>query len=404
MMKKVIVFMALLLPCVVLGANKAKTDKVVNFQFYGTDLQVHFDASQRVKVKKEDYRKVTDCMEWLSSVTDETLKDCLKLKEEMNLCDWAYLKLLDKLSKASLGDTNEATLMMMVLLNKSGYETGLAWQGTKTLRMLFCPDATISQTQIVQKNGKWYYMYGSSDTTTVKMLQLDMPKGKKLSMRINGDQKFALNLSEPRTVTSIKNEDFSFTFQVNKNLIDFYNDLPVFFINDDFMTRWTAMANVPLDEHLQNTLIKEMKAKLAGLSQLDAIQQLSWWVQGKTDLKMKNPNQYSFLYAYDDDVWGYDRAFYAEETLFYPYNDTEDRSILLSRLIRDVLGLKVLFVYYPGHTALAVCITDADVKGAYVVKDGMHFVICDPCYIGSDVGEEMPSVKELEKTIRLLDN
>ena len=153
------------------------------------------------------------------------------------------------------------------------------------------------------------------------------------------------------------------------------------------MTRWTAMANVPLDEHLQNTLIKEMKEKLAGLSQQDAVQQLLSWVQGKTDIKMTNPNQNSFLYAYDDDVWGYDRSFYAEETLFYPYNDTEDRSILLSRLIRDVLGLKVLFIYYPGQ-----------------VKDGMHFVICDPSYIGSDVGEEMPNVKELEKTVRLLDN
>lgn len=402
-MKKVIVFMVLLLPCVAFGANKVKADKVVNFHFYGSDLQVHFDASQRVKVKKNDSVKVADCMEWLLSVTDETLKECLKLKEEMNLCDWAYLKLLDKLSKASLGNTNEATLMMTVLLNKSGYETQLAWQGPKILRMLYYPDATILQTQIMPKNGKWYYMYGSSDTTKVKMLQAEMLKGKKLSMKINGDQKFAVNLSEPRTVTSLKNEDFSFTFQVNKNLIDFYDDLPVFYFNDDFMTRWTAMANIPLDDHLQNTLIKEMKAKLAGLSQLDAIQQLSWWVQGKTDIDMKNPNQNYFLYAYDDDVWGYDRAFYAEETLFYPYNDTEDRSILLSRLIRDVLGLKVLFVYYPGHTALAVCITDADVKGAYVVKDGMHFVICDPTYIGSDVGEEMPTVKELEKTVRLLE-
>ena len=403
-MKKVIFFLMLLLPYVAFGANKSNAEKVVKFHFYGSDLQVHFDASKRVKIKKDNDNKVADCMEWLLSVTNETLKDCLKLKEEMNLCDWAYLKLLDKLSKASLGDTNEATLMMTVLLNKSGYETGLAWQGTKSLRMLYLPDAAISQTNIIQKNGKWYYMYGSSDTTTVKMLQADMPQGRKLSMRIHGDQKFAVNLSEPRTVTSIKNEDFSFTFQVNKNLIDFYNDLPVFFFNDDFMTRWTSMANIPLDEHLQNTLIKEMKEKLKGMSQQDAVQQLLWWVQGRVDVEMKNPNSNCFQYAYDEEVWGYDRAFYSEETLFYPYSDTEDRSILLSRLIRDILGLKVLFVYYPGHTALAVCITDADVKGAYVVKDGMHFVICDPTYIGSDVGEEMPTVKELEKTVRLLDN
>ena len=60
-MKKVIVFMMLLLPCVAFGANK--DDKVINFQFYGSDLQVHFDASKRVKVKKNDSVKVVKCVD-----------------------------------------------------------------------------------------------------------------------------------------------------------------------------------------------------------------------------------------------------------------------------------------------------------------------------------------------------
>lgn len=46
-------------------------------------------------------------------------------------------------------------------------------------------------------------------------------------------------------------------------------------------------------------------------------------------------------YEYDDKVWRHDRAFFAEETLYYPYCDCEDRSILFSRFVRDLLGLDV---------------------------------------------------------------
>lgn len=108
-------------------SKKAKSKGLVEFDLYGTDMQVRFDASKRVKVKYGDNNKVADCIEWLNSVTDETLQDCLKLRKELNLCDWAYVKMLDKLSSASLGNTNEAIVMMTVLLNRSGYETRLAW-------------------------------------------------------------------------------------------------------------------------------------------------------------------------------------------------------------------------------------------------------------------------------------
>lgn len=35
-----------------------------------------------------------------------------------------------------------------------------------------------------------------------------------------------------------------------------------------------------------------------------------------------------FVYEYDDKVWGGDSAFFAEESLYYPYYDCEGRFIL----------------------------------------------------------------------------
>jgi hypothetical protein len=76
---------------------------------------------------------------------------------------------------------------------------------------------------------------------------------------------------------------------------------------------------------------------------------------------------------------------------------------LLSHLVRDLLGLKVILIYYPGHLAMAVNFHD-DVPGDYIMKDGLKFVVCDPTYIGSNVGETMPSMKGTDTTVILLEN
>lgn len=103
--------------------------------------------------------------------------------------------------------------------------------------------------------------------------------------------------------------------------------------------------------------------------------------------KLLNWVQTAFVYEYDDKVWGHDRAFFSEETLYYPYCDCEDRAILFTRLVRDLLGLQTILVYYPGHLACAVCFTDK-VAGDYILLDGKRFVITDPTYIGAPVGKQ----------------
>ena len=118
--------------------------------------------------------------------------------------------------------------------------------------------------------------------------------------------------------------------------------------------------------------------------------------------RLLNWVQTSLVYEYDDKVWGHDRAFFAEESLFYPYADCEDRSILISRLVRDLLGLKTILIYYPGHLAMAVGFTE-DVKGDYILLNGHKFVVCDPTYIGARVGETMPKMDNATAKVILLE-
>lgn len=93
---------------------------------------------------------------------------------------------------------------------------------------------------------------------------------------------------------------------------------------------------------------------------------------------------------------------FSEESLFYPYCDCEDRSILYTRLVRDLLGLRSILVLYPGHLACAVQFKE-QIEGDYVSLSGNRFTITDPTYIGAKVGRAMPDMDNKTATVILLD-
>lgn len=123
--------------------------------------------------------------------------------------------------------------------------------------------------------------------------------------------------------------------------------------------------------------------------------QLKQFIAGKTEKEavgiLLNWIQYAFPYEFDDVMWGGDRTFFTEETLFYKACDCEDRSILLTRLVRDLVGLKCVLIYYPGHLAAAVHFNE-EVKGDSFFLDDEQYVVCDPTYIGADIGMQIPGM------------
>jgi len=96
--------------------------------------------------------------------------------------------------------------------------------------------------------------------------------------------------------------------------------------------------------------------------------------------------------------FGYERAFFADENFFYPYNDCEDRSILYALLIKDLLGLEVVLLHYPLHLATAVHFPE-NITGDYLTIDGKKFIVCDPTYIGASIGTAMPQYKNASANV-----
>jgi hypothetical protein len=102
--------------------------------------------------------------------------------------------------------------------------------------------------------------------------------------------------------------------------------------------------------------------------------------------------QTAFKYKTDAGQFGFENYLFLEETLYYPYSDCEDRSVLFAWLVRSLLGLQVVGLNYPGHIATAVKFSDAT-KGDTVTFNHVKYVVSDPTYINATAGMTMPEFK-----------
>ena len=380
-----------------------RQNNYMKFEVFGTECKVRIGENCRFKSKDVSSDAVADVIaeEFPKPQYDNMLYDCLQERKRHDFSDWAYYQMLLVLTRKFYGEgTNEAVLAQAFLYSQSGYKMRLAHDDSH-LYMLAATRHFIYNKLFFSLDGDWYFMLDGKQSEQLRICQASFPKESSLSLQISAAQRLAMNPSNERTLTSRKNPDFSFTIHSNKNYIDFLGTYPSSTVNNNFMTRWSMYANCPLDENIREQLYPQMKAKLQGKTELQQVQELLWWMHGNVDLEGVIQDANCFLYRYDEDVWGIDRAFFGEETLFYPYCDCEDRSILLSHFVRDVVGLDVVLVYYPGHLAMAVHFNEP-VEGDYVMCDGRKFVIVDPTYIGSRVGETMPMVANEPTTVILL--
>ena len=372
--------------------DETAKEKVVAFTYFGTNIKIRIKESSFFSLATFDNEKVAELWMMLSEegMMNNTIRDCLYARTNMDLCDWAYLNMIYEFSKSVYGEGNEATLLTAYIYCQSGYKMRIAVMSGKLL-LMYASKHYIFDTPSINIDGTCFFPFNCKEEGSIYLSNIAFPKEQSLSLFVQHGQKFSFNPSKTRTLKAKHFTDMEVSVQVNNNLIDFFNSYPTSVIDDDIMTKWALYANTPLDENVKKTLYSALRGKINGLGQKQAANKLINWVQT------------AFVYEYDDKVWGHDRAFFAEESLYYPYCDCEDRSILFSRLIRDLLGLDVVLVFYPGHLATAVHFTE-DVKGDYIIVDGKKYVICDPTYIGAPVGYTMEGMDNATCKVILLEN
>ena len=355
----------------------------VSVSLYGTLVSVAFPKEADLYLNSVDEMGIADLWEQIADTVvpsrfDITLTSCLKHREDMNLCDWAYLQLVQSVAQRRYGDTNEATIFASYIMAQSGYKIRLAYTEAYVY-MLFASHHEIYRMSRYLLDGEYYYRVGGRGEHTCYISDVGYDKEQKLSLCITKEQMIDYELSDTISITSSKG--WILNFQTNMNLIYFYEDYPTgnLFGGEEY-SKWLVGVNTPLDAVTKSTLYPQLKDSIHNLTHWEAVSNILNWVQT------------GFTYALDNEVWGSDRIFFADETLYYSKSDCEDRAILFSILVRDILGLDVILIYYdnPAHLAVAVHFPEEEKEGVCFTYNDKRYILCDPTYQGAPIGEQMP--------------
>ena len=377
------------------------------FTYYGTPMTVDMgDLPQKLRIRDVQPQTVADA--WtLCSKKQYTglIQDCLELRDQYSLCDWAYLQMLKAMTDAYLGaDSNESTFLTAYIFCQSGYRIRLA-QSEDKLLMLYGSEHTVYNQPFIKMDGMNLYPLGAkvNRLSTIQACDKAINDSEQpMSLLMAEEPALEATASKARRIESDKYPEVNMEVSVNENLIKFFNDYPVSGASSDPLSKWAMYANTPLADEVKAQIYPGLQKSLSGLSEQDQVRRLLSLLQPR---EWDKP-QTSLRYEYDDKVWGHDRVFFAEETLFYPVSDCEDHAILFSRLVRDLLGLKAMLVYYPGHLAAAVQFSKP-LTGKYqdrlVLENGDEYYICDPTNYIPEPGVTMEGMNNAKAKVVLLD-
>lgn len=302
------------------------------------------------------------------------LADCRQLKNDLKLNDWGVFLFVRDVSNALCADAHASVVMQQFLLNELGYKSKMARRADRDQMLLFvATDCKMYGRPYFTKDGLNYYNLTSDETCQFYMCQKDSPKAKSsIDMQITNAPQ--LNSGMVNSVHKNGAGTVAVSVDVPKSLMLFYKSMP--------QCDYSVYVNAKVNPAVADRLLSSLAPIVEGKSETEAANLLINFVQT------------GFKYATDQEQFGYEKPFFVEELFYYPYCDCEDRSVLYSYLVRNLLKLDVVLLDYPNHIATAVCFNE-NVSGDFVTVEGKKYIVCDPTYIGASIGKAMPQFKRV---------
>lgn len=159
------------------------------FVFFGNELSVHLDETKRFNIGEINPNRIADILLYLSGLTyDNLVCDCLALRDNHQLCDWAYLLMLKGITDQFCGaDTNESALLLGYLYYQSGYKIRFASDDNDHLYLLVASNDVIYDKPSYVINGEKFYPVHDVDVA-LNICTAKFPKESTLSAHRQGDR------------------------------------------------------------------------------------------------------------------------------------------------------------------------------------------------------------------------
>ena len=358
---------------------------IMTISFYGEEHTVKYDPALNGKVPSSvNNAAIANMWDHLSKTGYQDLISKLSvLRSQMNLNDWGYYLLVKKTAEGINPDVNYSRVVSWFILTKSGYKVRLAYWSDE-IALLFPSVNIIYGLHYFELGNIRFYAPGYTQNT-IYTYEKDFPGASKV---------MDLNIYEPIKIGNeyanwtidfqYDNKPFKINLEYNKNSIGFYNDFPLC----ELKLYFDAVATPRFKESVLNAF----KQYMSGMTQAESVNfLLSFMQQG-------------FAYKTDIDQFnGKERFFFPEENFYYSYSDCDDRAVLFSYLVKELLHLKIVGLIYPGHVATAIHF-DSDEPGDFLLYQGDKYIIADPSYEGAPFGLTMPGMSNLKAEIIDLQN
>lgn len=370
--------------------------QTLSVPFYGGPIPLRYTRSPLPALGSPvDGKAIADFYRGLASADWGVLAEDLRAQSEaLALDDYAYAQFVLRLGRQLAGDESRARLLTWYLLLKSNVDARVGYIGPNgaTAAMPVGTIVLLVPSTVMVYNTT-YFTLQNEKFFAVSLDEAPSPDGlgrlftydgnypgqpRKMDMRIARTPNLGV-AAESRTLRwSYKDSTHTIEVRADRNAVKYLEWFP--------QVEWDVWFGIQMSQPARETLLPALRRKLQGRSEREQVNFLIRFVQT------------AFEYKTDGDQFGREKPLSVDETLLYPFSDCEDRSIIFAALVRELTGLEVVGLLYPGHMATAVKFREA-VTGDAVMIGGQRWIVSDPTYIGADVGEAMPQFKTVTPQI-----
>lgn len=360
-------------------------DPRININYLGLPLELNYQQNVDIQLQSPINEKgIADFWYSISNIDHATFfAQTSDYRKQLRLNDWGYCLLLNEITnEVSGGSQNLSRLLLWFMLTKSGYEAKVGFAEDNVYLLLPCKNTIYGVSYVVIDDKRFYTL--SFDKNQQLNISINTYDGKYpdaddlIDLSIKETPKVKSTLIEKELKFKYENIEYSIPVTYNQATAEYFKNYP--------QTDLEVYFKAPLSDEAAYSLTIGLKPILEGRTEADAANVLLRFVQT------------AFQYKTDGEQFGAEKSLFSDETLFYPYSDCEDRSIIFAYLIRSILNLNVIGLDYPGHISTAVQFQN-ELLGDKILYNSTNFIVCDPTYINANIGMAMPKFKEVQPKI-----
>jgi len=308
-----------------------------------------------------------------SESLNKITRELFILSKTKQLNDWGFFYLLRSASTSVFKDLNDQVLFTWASLQNCGFDVKIAYN-KEDIFLLAKFEEKLFNTFYITVAGKNYDLLNfpeqNSITEGVQSYEQDYPgKVKPLSVFLNILPRFANNPG----YKELHFEKDTIRVSLNINLINFFKDYPA--------CELFVYFNTPVSKSAMESISRKINPIFSGKSEKEKVSIL-------LNLMFEG-----FPYKPDQEQFGREDYLFADEALFYPFTDCEDRAVLFAQLVSHFTKLTTVGLEYPDHVSVAVKFNEP-IIGDYIILNNDKYYICDPTYLGSEIGMAMDSMKK----------